>query len=143
GEWTRVLFPSRDLASNGRTQDSCPQFKRTAARAQRVATANREEGARYRSPPIGNRESGSRQTERHQSDVSVDGAEPVRRIFRNDDEVALRDLPRGAAFDAGAGKIVAVGLLIGEFAAGHQGGRAVDHIEKLRVFFVNGGGSHG
>src|SRR6185312_10359203 len=135
--------PSRDLASNGRTQDSCPQNTGNAAQAPRVAAAKYEDEARYRRPQTGDRESGPRQAERHQRNVSINGAEPVRRVFWNDHEIALRDLPRGAAFDGGAGEIVSVGLLVGKLAAGDQGRGAVNHIEKLRVLFVNGGGSHG
>ena len=45
----------------------------------------------------------------HQGDGSIDRAKPVRRVFRNDHEIALRDSLRRTAFNASPGEIFRVG----------------------------------
>ena len=45
----------------------------------------------------------------HQGDGPVDRTKPVRRVFRNDHKIALRDSLLRAAFDASPGEIFRVG----------------------------------
>ncbi len=47
----------------------------------------------------------------------MDGAEPVRRIFRDDHKIAFSDSLRFSTFDARAGKVLGIGaLFVREFA---------------------------
>src|SRR5579883_782884 len=88
------------------------------------------------------RSRGAGDVQRHQDQNSIDFAEPVRSVFRNDHEVPLGDGARHSALNALALKIVAIARFLGELAAGGQGGGAVDHVEQFGFLFVHGRGSH-
>src|SRR5216684_3411709 len=74
---------------------------------------------------------------------AVDGAEPVRRILRNENPIAFGDVARGSALDRGASQIGGIGsLLVDELAAGHQSGGSVNHVKKLGLVLMDGRVAH-
>ena len=80
--------------------------RRSARASAKLAVARSE----AQSAPFGLvRADGAGGVEGHQDDGAVDGAEPVRRFFGDDDEIAFRDGARGAAFYGGAGEVLGVG----------------------------------
>ena len=63
----------------------------------------------------------------------------MRRVFGNDDHIALGDGLGVSAFDARAGEVFGVGpLFVRQLAARDQRSRAIQHVEHLGFTLVNG-----
>ena len=71
---------------------------------------------------------------------AVDFFEPVRRVIRHDDHVALRQLPHVAAFDTRTANLVGRDLLwLDRSAAGNKRRITFDHVNDVSVERVNFG----
>src|ERR1700730_16652403 len=86
------------------------------------------------------RQSRARHMHREQDEHTIDGAEPMRRVFRNENEISFCDGARRSAFNRRATEVRGIcSSLLDELATRHQSRRSIDHVENLCLLFMDGG----
>src|SRR6266699_1584868 len=91
-------------------------------------------------PTLSGTTSRARHMHREQNEHTIDGAEPMRRVFRNENEISFCDGARRSTFNRRATEVRGIcSSLLDELATRHQSRRSIDHVENLCLLFMDGG----